>query len=183
MTYFQRAKRSHSTARSITRGDWLRRLITDDRRQTAAGKGQNRSRGFTLIELLIVMAIMGILITIAAPNLKQSIVRAREAVLKENLFQMREAIDQYYADNGKYPAALTDLLNAQEKAKSYLRAIPKDPFTNAEDWITVAPEGGAEGGTGGSSETVSEGGSEGGVFDVHSASTLVALDGTAYNSW
>jgi general secretion pathway protein G len=157
--------------------------MTDDRRRTAAGKNPERARGFTLIELLIVMAVMGILITIAAPNLKQSIVRAREAVLRENLFQMREAIDQYYADNGEYPAALTDLLNAQDKTRSYLRAIPKDPFTNADDWITVAPEGGAEGGTGGSSEDVPESGSEGGVFDVRSASPLVALDGTAYNSW
>lgn len=141
------------------------------RGQTTAGNGQNVSRGFTLIELMIVMAIMGILITIAAPNLKQSIVRAREAVLREDLFQMREAIDQYYADNGKYPAALSDLINTQEKAKSYLRAIPKDPFTNAEDWITVAPEGSGEGG------------GETGIFDVHSASPLVALDGTAYNIW
>lgn len=155
-----------------------------DRSQIAAGAGPNRSRGFTLIELMIVMAVMGILITIAAPNLKQSIVRAREAVLKENLFQMREAIDQYYADNGKYPEVLTDLLNAQSKTRSYLRSIPKDPFTNADDWITVAPEGGAEGGTGGSSDEDSgDTLEEGGVFDVHSASPLVALDGSTYNSW
>ena len=132
--------------------------------------GKKRSinqRGFTLIELLIVMAIMGILIAIAAPNLGSSIVRAREAVLKENLFQMRGAIDQYYADNDTYPGTLVDLINTQERSRSYLRAIPKDPFTNAEDWITVAPEGSEEGG----------------VFDVHSASPLVALDGTTYNTW
>jgi len=145
--------------------------MTIDRGQTTAGKGKTIASGFTLIELMIVMAIMGILITIAAPNLKQSIVRAREAVLREDLFQMREAIDQYYADNGKYPAALSDLINTQEKAKSYLRVIPKDPFTNAEDWITVAPEGSGESG------------GEIGIFDVHSASPLVALDGTAYNTW
>lgn len=151
--------------------------------QPAAGKGPERSRGFTLIELLIVMAIMGILISIAAPNLKQSIVRAREAVLREDLFQIREAIDQYYADNGKYPDALTDLLNKDEKTKSYMRALPKDPFTNAEDWITVAPEGGAEGGTGGSTGSGSDSGSQGGIFDVHSASPIVALDGTPYNTW
>ena len=128
---------------------------------------------------MIVMAIMGILITIAAPNLRQSIVRAREAVLRENLFQMREAIDQYYADNGKYPAALNDLINSQEKSKSYLRAIPKDPFTNAEDWITVAAEASGEA----SGEGGGEGSGEAGIFDVHSASPLVALDGTAYNTW
>jgi general secretion pathway protein G len=126
----------------------------------------SHSKGFTLLELMIVMAIMGILITIAQPSLKQSIVRAREAVLKEDLFQMREAIDQYYADNGKYPPALNDLINPQERSKSYLREIPKDPFTGAADWITVAAEG-----------------EDSGVFDVHSASPLLALDGSAYNSW
>jgi general secretion pathway protein G len=126
------------------------------------------SSGFTLIELMIVVAIMGILITIAAPNLKVSLIRAREAVLKEDLFQMREAIDQYYADNGKYPPTLKDLINTQERTRSYLRDIPKDPFTGADDWITVAPEGAD---------------AEGGVFDVHSASPLLAVDGTAYNTW
>ncbi len=126
-----------------------------------------RSSGFTVLELMIVLAIMGILLTIAQPNLKQSIMKARESVLRENLFQMREAIDQYYADYGKYPGALADLVNKQERSKSYLRTIPKDSITNAEDWITVAPEGS----------------DEGGVFDVHSASPLIAIDGTAYNTW
>ncbi len=124
-------------------------------------------RGFTLIELMVVLAIIGILITIAQPNLKRSIIRAREAVLREDLFQMRDAIDQFYTDNGKYPPTLNDLTNTQERAKSYLRDIPRDPFTGGADWITVAPE---------DSE-------EGGVFDVHSASPLVAQDGTAYNTW
>lgn len=136
--------------------------------RTIKGKmHKNNELGFTLLELMIVMAIMGILVAIAAPNLKQSIVRAREAVLREDLFQMREAIDQYYADNGKYPDVLADLINSQERSKSYLRSIPRDPMTNAEDWITVAPEGSEEGA----------------VFDVHSASPLVAVDGTAYNTW
>ncbi len=130
-------------------------------------KNKARSqRGFTLLELMIVLAIMGILLTIAQPNLKSSIIRAREAVLREDLFRLREAVDQYYADNDKYPPAIQDLLNQQERTRSYLRDIPKDPFTGATDWITVAPEG-----------------DEGGVFDVHSASPLVALDGTTYNSW
>ncbi len=125
------------------------------------------SKGFTLLELMVVMAIMGILVSIAQPSLKTSIIRAREAVLREDLFQMREAVDQYYADNGNYPPTLQDLINQQEKTKSYLRDIPKDPFTGASDWITVAPEG----------EDNS------GVFDVHSASPLIAVDGTTYNSW
>ncbi len=125
-------------------------------------------RGFTLIELMVVLAIIGILVTIAQPNLKRSITRAREAVLKEDLFQMRDAIDQYYTDNGKYPATLKDLVNTQEGTKSYLRDVPRDPFTGADDWITVAAP---------------EGGEEDGVFDVHSASPLIATDGTAYNTW
>jgi general secretion pathway protein G len=132
----------------------------------SACRTPHASQGFTLIELMIVLAIMGILITIAQPDLKYSIVKARESVLKEDLFQMRDAIDQYYADNGTYPAELAGLVNEQEKQKSYLRGIPKDPFTGATDWITVAPEG-----------------EEGGVFDVHSASPLVGHDGTAYNTW
>ncbi len=163
--------------------------MTEDREQDAAGKDRGRSWGFTLLELMIVIAIMGILLSIAAPNLKQSVIRAREAVLKENLFQMREAIDQYYADNSKYPEQLTDLLDAQDKTRSYLRSIPKDPFTRTDDWITVSPEGGAEGGTGGEDDDDDwgdddeEGEDEEGIFDVHSASELVASDGTAYNSW
>lgn len=150
----------------LNRDDDLRRPAAGCR-QMVSDRRQQRTNGFTLLELLIVMAVMGILVAIAAPNLKQSIVRAREAVLREDLFQMREAIDQYYADNGKYPGALADLVNPQERSKSYLRSLPKDPLTNAPDWITVAPEGSEEGA----------------VFDVHSASPLIAIDGTAYNTW
>jgi general secretion pathway protein G len=140
--------------------------MTEGGRHTEA-ENHTHSRGFTLIELMIVLSIMGILITIAQPNLKHSIVRAREAVLKDDLYQMRDAIDQYYADNGKYPEELAALVNEQDKPKSYLRGIPKDPFTGSDDWITIAPEG--------EEET--------GVFDVHSASPLVGQDGTAYNTW
>ncbi|HAS55491.1 MAG: hypothetical protein A2X56_09780 [Nitrospirae bacterium GWC2_57_13] len=122
--------------------------------------------GFTLIELMVVLAIMGILLTIAQPSLKRSIIKADETVLKENLFQIRDAIDQYYADNGSYPQDLEALVSADDRTRSYLRGIPKDPITRLPDWITVAFEG-----------------EEGGIFDVHSASPLVALDGTPYNTW
>ena len=142
-----------------------------DRGKITAGEVPGRARGFTLIELLIVMAIMGVLLSIAAPNLKQSITRAKESVLMEDLFQIREAIDQYYTDNGKYPAQLGDLINSQDKAKSYLRSIPNDPITSAPDWITVALD--SSGDSSGDS----------GIFDVHSASPLMALDGTPYNTW
>jgi general secretion pathway protein G len=115
---------------------------------------------------MIVLAVLGILVAIAQPNLKRSIVRAKEAVLREDLFQMREALDQYYADNAKYPAQLGDLIGQSDRSRSYLRELPKDPFTGESNWITVVLDG-----------------DDGGVFDVHSASPLVALDGTAYNTW
>jgi general secretion pathway protein G len=136
-----------------------------DRQRAGTARGLS-ARGFTLLELMIVMAIMGILITIAQPSLKSSITRAKEAVLREDLYQIREALDQFYADNGKYPSQLDELFSQTEKSKSYLRSIPKDPFTGAPDWITVALDT-----------------EDGGVFDIHSASPLVATDGTAYNTW
>jgi len=126
----------------------------------------NRS-GFTLIELMIVMSIVGILAAIAVPQYQWGIIRANEAVLSENLYTLRTTIDQYYADQGKFPESLQDLV-----AKKYLREIPKDPFTKSSDtWITVAPPAPAEG------EAVG-----GAVYDVHSGSDLVGSKGP-YNSW
>lgn len=120
------------------------------------------NKGFTLIELMIVMTLVGILAAIAQPQFKQYTIRARETVLREDLFTMREVIDQYYGDKGKYPDALEDLVSNQ-----YIRKVPEDPFTkSAETWVIVPPDA-----------------AEGGIFDVHSGSDLIALNGTPYNEW
>ena len=99
-------------------------------------RGRRRSGwGFTLIELLVVMAIIALLLTLAAPRYFQSVQRSREAVLKEDLHLMRDAIDKHYADTGKYPATLDDLVT-----KKYLRRVPVDPITeSATTWVIVEP--------------------------------------------
>ena len=129
---------------------------------------RSSNRGFTLIELMIVMTIIGILASIAAPNYQRSVIKAREAVLMENLYQMRRAIDAYFADHTKYPESLEALVEAK-----YLRGIPVDPFTNAADTLeTVAPTPTAEGEV-----------AEGGVENVLSGSELVGLNGIPYREW
>jgi general secretion pathway protein G len=118
-------------------------------------------RGFTLIELLVVMAIIALLLTLAAPRYFQSVQRSREAVLKEDLHLMRDAIDKHYADTGKYPATLDDLV-----AKKYLRRIPVDPITeSATSWVIVEPPDKA-----GSNM----------VYDVRSGAPGKSLGGTPY---
>lgn len=124
--------------------------------------------GFTLIELLIIMSVIGILFAIAAPNYKNSLIKARESVLMEDLFQMRSAIDAYYADNGRYPDSLEDLQEGK-----YLRTIPRDPFTRSSGtWITIPPAFSSSGEL-----------AEGQVFDVRSGSDLISLGGTPYRDW
>ncbi|PKN27325.1 MAG: hypothetical protein CVU64_16125 [Deltaproteobacteria bacterium HGW-Deltaproteobacteria-21] len=120
-------------------------------------------RGYTLIELMVVLTIIGTLASMAQPNLQKTIIRARENSLRQSLFVMRDVIDQFYADRGKYPDALDDLVTDR-----YVRAIPEDPFTKSSStWVIMAPEGDVQGS----------------VFDVHSGSNLVSLDGTPYNEW
>ena len=120
------------------------------------------------MELLIIMSIIGILFTIAVPSYKSSLIKARESVLMEDLFQMRSAIDGYFADNARYPDSLEDLVQAK-----YLRSIPRDPFTkSSETWTITPPEPSSSGEL-----------SEGQVFDVHSGSDLIGLNGTPYKDW
>jgi len=120
-------------------------------------------RGFTLIELLVVMAIIATLVAIAAPRYFSSTQKAKEAVLRSDLAIMRDAIDKYYGDTGKYPETLDDLVT-----RRYLRNVPVDPITDsAATWVMVPPED-AE---------------KGGVYDVKSGAPGNGRDGTPYSSW
>jgi general secretion pathway protein G len=123
--------------------------------------GGGNSQGFTLIELMIVVSIIGILATIAVPSYQSSVIKARETVLRQDLFTLRDLLDQHRADQGKYPPSLGALV-----AAGYLRVLPKDPFTQSSDsWQAITEP------------------TEGGIFDVYSGSDLVGTNGTAYNQW
>lgn len=123
--------------------------------------------GYTLLELMIVVAVLGILITLAVPSFQESAVKAREAALKQNLFTLRNVIDQYYADRGIYPPTLSDLVEAK-----YLRGIPIDPFTKSSTtWQEILEDNSGKGDK------------PAGIFDVHSGSDLIARDGSPYNEW
>jgi general secretion pathway protein G len=131
---------------------------------------RNRSRGFTLLELMIVIFIMLILVSIAVPNFTRSVQRSREAVLRQNLFTLRDLISQYTLDKQKAPQSLDDLVQA-----GYLKQIPKDPMTDQADWVVEQAE----------ENTVMspDQQDQGGIDDVHSASIAVGSDGSAYNTW
>ena len=125
-------------------------------------------KGFTLIELLIVMTIIGILAAISAPSYKRSVVKAREAVLLEDLYQMRRSIDAFFADFDRYPQSLEELVE-----KKYLRGLPVDPFTqSSETWTVVRADPLSD------YEPAREG-----VYDVRSGSNLVGLNGVPYRDW
>ena len=124
--------------------------------------------GFTLIELMIVVSIMVILMGIAVPLYQQSLIRARESVLREDLYTLRNAIDQYTLDKQKAPQTLADLTQA-----GYIKSIPRDPFTNSRDTWTTEMED--------SMRSLDQ--TQPGIADVHSGSDRTSGDGTAYNTW
>jgi general secretion pathway protein G len=126
------------------------------------------SRGFTLVELLIVISLISILAAMGLVQYKNSVVSSREAVLRTDLFRMRDAIDQYYADKGKYPSALDSLVS-----DGYMRKVPEDPITKSSDtWQTVPAE----------PDPNSPGG-EPGIYDVKSGAQGTGLDGSNYADW
>jgi general secretion pathway protein G len=120
-----------------------------------------RVPGFTLIEMLVVLAIVATLLMLATPRYMHSVERGREAVLREDLRVMREAIDRFQADQGRYPGTLDELVD-----RRYIRHLPPDPITESVgSWILVPPPQGS------------------GVYDVRSGAAGQALDGTAYDTW
>jgi general secretion pathway protein G len=119
------------------------------------------AKGFTLVELMIVVSIVGILATIAVPSYQSSLIKARETVLRQDLFTLRELLDHHRADKGKYPPSLDGLV-----VGGYLRVLPKDPFTNSlSSWQEISEP------------------TEGGIFDVYSGSDLIGSNGIPYNKW
>jgi len=137
------------------------------------GAGRGRDAGFTLIELLIVVAIIGILASMAVVQLKGTKQRAMESALKENLYVLRNCIDQYFTDKQKYPDSLETLVD-----EGYLRKIPVDPFTESDSTWVEEQSAGVDDPAGDDDPSA-----VGGVADVHSGATGTALDGTAYSDW
>ena len=133
-----------------------------------SGRLNGRRRGFTIIELLVVMAIISILMSMAVPFYQKSILRAKESVLRNNLFTIRSVIDEYTYDKQKAPQTLQDLVS-----EGYLRVIPYDPMAGSDSsWRIIMEDSGS-----------SVNANESGIFDVRSSSTKISLDGTAYSEW
>src|ERR1035438_845048 len=129
---------------------------------------RSRQRGFTLIELMVVISIVIILMSVAIPRYQASILRARETVLRDDLYTLRSVIDQFTLDKQKAPQSLQDLVDS-----GYLKTLPKDPFTNSRDsWVPVTDE-----------SIMSPAPTDLGIIDVHSGSDQSSSEGTAYSTW
>ena len=127
------------------------------------------ARGFTMIEMLVVMTLVVLLAGLAMSQYRNAVTRSEEAVLKENLFRLRDAMDQFYADKNKWPSDLAELVS-----EGYIREVPTDPMTKSKDtWQTKQAE----------PDTNNPAAAAGGVDDVHSGSERTALDGTRYSEW
>ncbi len=131
-------------------------------------KRRSRQRGFTLIELMVVISIIVILMSVAIPRYQASILRARETVLRDDLYSLRSVIDEYTLDKQKAPQNLQDVVDA-----GYLKRLPKDPFTNSsETWVPITDD-----------SIMTPDQSQPGIVDVHSGSDLTSSEGTAYSTW
>jgi len=132
------------------------------------GAGKEAWRGFTLIELLLVLTLVALLASLVTPVVTGSISRAKESTLREDLYVLRKAIDDFHGDHGRYPTELAQLVE-----KRYVRKIPSDPFTGKPDtWVLVRKDGPPEFGA-----------SAAGIIDVRSGATESSSDGTAYKEW
>ena len=133
-----------------------------------SGRATRRSAGYTLIELIIVMAIISVLVSIAVPIYQKSLLRTKETLLKNNLFTLRQVIDEYTFDKQKAPQTLQDLVS-----EGYLRAVPLDPITgNDQSWRLIMED---------AVSMVNQ--TQPGIFDVRSGSDLKSLEGTPYSEW
>jgi general secretion pathway protein G len=143
------------------------RIISAGRARAGARRATG-ARGFTLIELLVVISMISILAAMGVVQYRNSVQRTREATLKKDLFEMRDLIDQYYADKGKYPASLETLVS-----EGYMRKVPADPITQSADtWQTEPAEA-----------DPANPAAEPGIYNVKSGAPGTSLDGSSYADW